>query len=492
MYALRDALMENGIVLVDLRRSQGDPHVVYEQPADAETDADSAHLQQVVTIALVFATHAGTVDRLATATAIGPRPERWPARLYVNRRVIDEYRRDAISKQAYAREVASTYRGRSIDATYGADWFSVVVVLAAAAFYVYDYLFVDDEPEEGRSNTPERLWGDRPDFAGRVRAPGRTGGRRSNRSRRSRDQSGVSVRRPPAHSLPSLSHSTSCTAPTATGSKRSTISARQRPTRSKSTSNDERPLHPLLDRRTDRRRPGPDRAGRRRAPPQPRGGHARRDGRETAAGWFEPDGVTDGTATFRLRVGTTRPESRPTLRRCTPHCALFASTLTTRRSMTPRSSTTALCRPTRSGKPDTGDANRENTGDIDSDTETDIDSGTAETVDSEPDEEPEPETDDRKFGIDRAGDAGDDGRQGLASAMRGTDEHRRAMSGERVRVWRVVPTIVHPDADVDVSTIEPETGLTQRAARECAAERNRRRDPRRYCPVGRQTNRPRR
>jgi len=26
---------------------------------------------------------------------------------------------------------------------------------------------------------------------------------------------------------------------------------------------------------------------------------------ETAAGWFEPDGVTDGTATFRLRVGTT-------------------------------------------------------------------------------------------------------------------------------------------------------------------------------------------
>jgi len=39
------------------------------------------------------------------------------------------------------------------------------------------------------------------------------------------------------------------------------------------------------------------------------------------------------------------------------------------------------------------------------------------------------------------------------------------------------PTIVHPDADVDVSTIEPETGLTQRAARECAAERNRRRDP---------------
>jgi hypothetical protein len=53
-----------------------------------------------------------------------------------------------------------------------------------------------------------------------------------------------------------------------------------------------------------------------------------------------------------------------------------------------------------------------------------------------------------------------------------------AMSGERVRVWRVVPTVVHPDADVDVSAIEPETGLTQRDARELAAERNRRRVPR--------------
>jgi len=89
MYALQDALMENGIVLVDLRRSQGDPHVVYEQPADAETDADSAHLQQVVTIALVFATHAGTVDRLATATAIDPETGTVAGRLYVNRRVID-------------------------------------------------------------------------------------------------------------------------------------------------------------------------------------------------------------------------------------------------------------------------------------------------------------------------------------------------------------------------------------------------------------------
>jgi len=141
---------------------------------------------------------------------------------------------------------------------------------------------------------------------------------------------------------------------------------------------------------------------------------------ETAAGWFEPDGVTDGTATFRLRVGTTHA-GEPTdteaihaalrvVREHTVDVPLDAGALQYDRVV----STGPL------GKPDTGDANRENTGDIDSDTETDIDSGTAETVDSEPDEEPEPETDDRKFGIDRAGDAGDDGRQGLlASAMRG-------------------------------------------------------------------------
>jgi NAD-dependent DNA ligase (contains BRCT domain type II) len=42
--------------------------------------------------------------------------------------------------------------------TYGADWFSVVVVLAAAAFYVYDYLFVDDKPEEGTVEHAEHLW----------------------------------------------------------------------------------------------------------------------------------------------------------------------------------------------------------------------------------------------------------------------------------------------------------------------------------------------
>jgi hypothetical protein len=44
--------------------------------------------------------------------------------------------------------------------------------------------------------------------------------------------------------------------------------------------------------------------------------------------------------------------------------------------------------------------------------------------------------------------------------------------GERVRVWRVVPTLVHCEADVDVSEIEPETGFTQRAARELAHDRN--------------------
>jgi len=75
--------------------------------------------------------------------------------------------------------------------TYGADWFSVVVVLAAAAFYVYDYLFVDDEPEEGRSNTPSGSG--RPT---RFRWPSTSAGSNwrstiaPNRSRRSRDQSG--------------------------------------------------------------------------------------------------------------------------------------------------------------------------------------------------------------------------------------------------------------------------------------------------------------
>jgi len=42
------------------------------------------------------------------------------------------------------------------------------------------------------------------------------------------------------------------------------------------------------------------------------------------------------------------------------------------------------------------------------------------------------------------------------------------MSGERVRVGASSRRSFYPDADVDVSTIEPEIGLTQRAARECA------------------------
>lgn len=45
---------------------------------------------------------------------------------------------------------------------------------------------------------------------------------------------------------------------------------------------------------------------------------------------------------------------------------------------------------------------------------------------------------------------------------------------DRVRVWWVLPKIVHPDADMDMSSLEPVKGMTQRAARECAAERNRR------------------
>lgn len=114
MYALRDALMSNGISLVDLRRTQGDPHVVYELPGDANPEADSDHLQQVVTIALVFGTHARLVDRLATATAVDPDSGEVAGRFYVNRRIIDEYRCETLSKQEYAQEVASTFRDRSI------------------------------------------------------------------------------------------------------------------------------------------------------------------------------------------------------------------------------------------------------------------------------------------------------------------------------------------------------------------------------------------
>lgn len=47
-----------------------------------------------------------------------------------------------------------------------------------------------------------------------------------------------------------------------------------------------------------------------------------------------------------------------------------------------------------------------------------------------------------------------------------------ATPSQSVRVWRVVPEPVHPEAAVDVSAIEPTTGLTQRAARELANDRN--------------------
>lgn len=136
---------------------------------------------------------------------------------------------------------------------------------------------------------------------------------------------------------------------------------------------------------------------------------------ETPARWFESDGVTDGTATFRLRVGTVhRDEPTGTealhaaLRVVHEHAAdaaLDAGVLQYDR-VTP---TGPL------GETAAGDAKPSNTGDIDSDTETDTDSGTAETADSELDDTPE--TDDRKFGIGCADQ--DDGRQGLlASAVR--------------------------------------------------------------------------
>lgn len=44
---------------------------------------------------------------------------------------------------------------------------------------------------------------------------------------------------------------------------------------------------------------------------------------------------------------------------------------------------------------------------------------------------------------------------------------------DRARVWRVVATVSHPEADIDADEIEPTTGLTQRAARELANEWNR-------------------
>jgi len=187
--------------------------------------------------------------------------------------------------------------------------------------------------------------------------------------------------------------------------------------------------------------------------------------------------VTDGTATFRLRVGTTHA-GEPTdtealhaalrvVREHTDDAPLDDAALQYDRVV----STDPL------GKPDTGDANREIRA---------ISIAIPKPISiavpprqstSSPTKNPNPRrTTENSASIAPVTLATTAGR-GSSRAPCGERMSTVAMSGERVRVWRVVPTIVHPDADVDVSTIEPETGLTQRAARECAAERNRRRDP---------------
>ena len=108
---------------------------------------------------------------------------------------------------------------------------------------------------------------------------------------------------------------------------------------------------------------------------------------ETAAGWFEPDGVADATATFRLRVGTMHA-GEPTdtealhaaLRVVREHAggsALDVSVLQYDR-VTP---TGPL------GEPEAGDSNASETSGIDIDTETD----TAEMDSCEPDDVAETE-----------------------------------------------------------------------------------------------------
>lgn len=133
---------------------------------------------------------------------------------------------------------------------------------------------------------------------------------------------------------------------------------------------------------------------------------------ETAAGWFEPDGVADGTATFRLRVGTVHggePADTEAL-----HAALrVVREHTTDAPLDACALQYDCVTPTGTlGETNSEGSAVENTDDIDTDTESD----TGETVDSDPADDAD--TDDRKFGIER--DPGDDGRQGLlASAMRG-------------------------------------------------------------------------
>lgn len=138
---------------------------------------------------------------------------------------------------------------------------------------------------------------------------------------------------------------------------------------------------------------------------------------EMAAGWFEADGVTDGTATFRLRVGTSHA-GEPTDTEAI-HAAL--------RVVREHAGDTPLdvaalqydgVTPTGPlGDSATDDVAEPEPGGTDSDT----DSDTTETAGSTTGDagEPAPDTDDGKYGIERE-DGGGDGRQGLlASAMRG-------------------------------------------------------------------------
>ena len=107
---------------------------------------------------------------------------------------------------------------------------------------------------------------------------------------------------------------------------------------------------------------------------------------ETAAQWFEPDDVADGTSTFRLRVGTVHggePADTEALhaalrvvREHTTDAPLDAGALQYDR-VTP---TGPL------GEPDADDSNGETTDGTDTDT--------AETVDSDSADDAEPDTDD--------------------------------------------------------------------------------------------------
>jgi len=104
---------------------------------------------------------------------------------------------------------------------------------------------------------------------------------------------------------------------------------------------------------------------------------------ETPARWFEPDGVTDGTATFRLRVGTTH-DGEPTdtealhaalrvVREHAPSTRLDAETLQYDR-VTPTGPLGAD-EPAASNSPETGDT------DIDTESDTGWDDAAADPRD---------------------------------------------------------------------------------------------------------------